>query len=88
MPKIKEVYVDHVAEIIKLSSEMIRKNDQINQRLVTAIMVLAISFSICLTITLVGISYCYFNMDYSYPQVNQNQTNTENSNQTFNKGVK
>lgn len=77
--------MDHVAELIRLSTEMIRKNDQINQRLVTAVIVLGIAFSICFTTTIVGISYFYFTTDYNYG-TNQTQINTQNSNQSTTKG--
>lgn len=80
--------MEHVSELIKLSSEMINKTDQINQRLVNSIIVICTAFCLCFTITVVGISYLYFTTDYSYPQVNQNQVGTDNSTQTINKGVK
>jgi hypothetical protein len=83
MPRM-EVSVEHVSELIKLSSEMINKTDQINQRLVNSIVVMCMVF--CLTA--VCVSYLYFTTDYGYGSVTQNQTNTENSNQTNNKGVK
>lgn len=76
--------MEHVSELIKLSSEMINKTDQINQRLVNSIIVMCMVF--CLTA--VCVSYLYFTTDYSYPQVNQNQVGTDNSTQTINKGVK
>jgi hypothetical protein len=84
----EEERVEHVSELIKLSSEMINKTDHINQRLVQALIISVIAFSLCLTITLVGISYFYFTTDYGFGTVNQTQTNTENSNQNINKGVK
>jgi hypothetical protein len=79
------VQVEYVAELISLSAEMIRRNDQINQRLVNAIIVLAIAFSLCFTITVVGISYLYFTTDYNYG-INQTQINTDHSNQTLKGG--
>jgi hypothetical protein len=83
MPRM-EVNVEHVAELIKLSSEMINKTDQINQRLVTAIITLSVTFCF----TLVGFAYFYFTTNYEYGTVNQTQSNTENSNQKIDKGGK
>lgn len=76
--------MEHVTELINLSAEMIRKNDQINQRLVNAVIVMAIAFSLCFTVTVVGISYLYFTTDYGYG-TQQIQSNTDNSTQSLTK---
>ena len=79
--------MDYVSELIKLSSEMIRKTDQINQRLVNAVIVMAITFSLSFAVTIIGISYFYFTTDYNYG-TNQTQINSDGSNQTTIKGGK
>lgn len=74
-------------ECIKVCSETIEKSNQINKRLVIAIVVIAVAFCISFSVMVCGLANLYFTSDYTYPQVNQNQFNTENSNQSINKGV-
>lgn len=75
----------YIQDVIKLSADTITKADKINQRLVTAVIVMAISFSISFAVTIIGISYFYFTSGYEYG-FNQTQINTENSNQTIKGG--
>lgn len=67
-------------ECIKVCSETIEKSNQINKRLVIAIVVIAVAFCISFSVMVCGLANLYFTTDYNYG-TNQTQINTENSNQ-------
>lgn len=73
--------MDEKEKIIQTYAESIRHNDEINKRLVTAVIALSISFCIAITIICSLVPYIYFTADYYYPNIET--TDSDNINNTI-----
>ena len=73
--------MDEKERIIQIYAESIKRNDEINKRLVTALTVTVISF--CIAVTVIGsfAPYVYFTAEYYYPTIETNDS--ENINNTI-----
>ena len=72
--------MDDKEKIIQMYAESIKHNDEINKRLVTALIATVISFCIAVTVICSFVPYIYFTAEYYYPTIetndNENTTNT------------
>ncbi len=73
--------MDEKEKIIEIYAESIRHNDEINKRLVTAVVILGISFCAAITIICSVVPYIYFTTDYYYPTVET--TDSDNATTTI-----
>lgn len=72
--------MDDKERIIQIYAESIKRNDEINKRLVTALIAAVISFCIALTIICSFVPWIYFTADYYYPTIETNDSeNTTNT---------
>ena len=81
-----EIGSEHIAESIRLASDLVSKTNELNHRLVNVLKVIVISFCLCLTATIVGVAYLYFTTDYSnFGTYNQIQGDSNNATQGIDK---
>lgn len=72
--------MDDKERIIQIYAESIKRNDEINKRLVTALIAIVISFCIAVTVICSIVPYVYFATDYYYPTIETNDSeNTTNT---------
>ena len=63
--------MDDKERIIQIYAESIKRNDEINKRLVTALIATVISF--CIVVTVIC-SFVYFTAEYYYPTIETNDS--------------
>ena len=72
--------MDDKERIIQMYAESIKHNDEINKRLVTALIATVISFCIAVTVICSFVPYVYFTAEYYYPTIKTNDSeNTTNT---------
>ena len=65
--------MDDKERIIQIYAESIKRNDEINKRLVTALIATVISFCIAVTVICSFVPYVYFTAEY-YPTIETNDS--------------
>ena len=73
--------MDDKEKIIQMYAESIKHNDEINKRLVAALIATVIAFCIAVTVICSVVPYVYFATDYYYPTVET--TNSHNTTNTI-----
>ena len=72
--------MDEKERIIQIYAESIKRNDEINKRLVTALTATVIAFCVAVTIICSIVPYVHFTTDYCYPTIETNDSeNTTNT---------
>jgi len=66
--------MDEKERIIQIYAESIKHNDEINKRLVTALIATVISFCIAVTVICSFVPYVYFTAEYYYPTIETNDS--------------
>ena len=66
--------MDDKDKIIQIYAESIKHNDEINKRLVTALIATVIAFCIAVTVICSIVPYVYFTTDYYYPTIETNDS--------------